>query len=189
MQLIDLPSLLPLLEEKKVLSSEDIERISDRKHHGSIERTGFLLHALYKQGQKAIDAFVQCLRSSKHHPGHKQILQLLEEGLPDLPSRSPLFDILEDHLDEIEREINLTSFLNELTHSGALKVSAFLDLQNPDRTVKENLKRLIRVLEDQGSRGFINFVSCLRKDSYPPHEKLFDVLFKEGMFALILMLP
>ena len=184
MQQIHLPSLLPMLLEKGVLSESDIERVSNSKHHGTIERTGFLLHSLYKQGQKAIDGFVGCLRNSKEHLGHKEILQLLEEGEPELPSRSPLFDILDENLDKIESQINLTSFLNALTHSGALKVSSFLDLQNPDRSVHENLSRLIRVLDQQGSRGFINFMSCLYKDSDPAHERLFNILFQHGMFYL-----
>ena len=76
--------------------------------------------------------------------------------------------------------INITTFLNALTNSGAIKVSSFLDLANPDRRVKENMERLFRILEEKGVTGFISFLSCLRSDPTPSHEKLFTILFRDG---------
>ena len=180
MQLINLPTLVPLLRKYQLLPKEDLDRVSDAKHHGTIERTGFLLHSLYKKDQTAVDTFLRCLREDTEHPGHKEIVDLLEKGLPDEPARSPLFDILESKMKEIVRLINITRFLNTLTNTGAIKVAAFLDLANPDRTIEENLQRLIRVLEEKGVTGFVDFLSCLQVEPTPAHEELFKLLFKEG---------
>ena len=180
MQLIHLPTLLPFLKERELLSPDDLKHVSDTKHFGTIERTGFLLHSMYKKDQKTINDFIDCLREDKDHPGHQEILLLLEGGLPDLPSRSPLFDILDSKLDVIVEQINFTTFLNTLTNSGAIRVTSFLDLVNPDRRVKENLERLVRVLEEKGNIGFIDFLTCLRTDATPGHEDLFKILFTEG---------
>ena len=180
MELINIPTLIPLLEKYRILSPNDLERVASVQRHGTIERTGFLLQSIYKRDQKTINSFIQCLREEKVHPGHQEIVNLLERGLPDLPDRSPLFDILESRMTEIAQKINITMFLNVLTNSGAIKVSAFLDLSNPDRRVRDNLERLIRVLEEKGNRGFIDFLSGLRKDPTPNHKELFRIIFKEG---------
>ena len=58
MQLLDLSTILPLIQKRNIVHSEDYEKVADTKHHGSIEHTGYLLHALYKQGQDAVDQFV-----------------------------------------------------------------------------------------------------------------------------------
>lgn len=180
MQLINLPTLVPLLERNQFLPGEDLARIADAQHHGTIERTGFLLHSLYKRDQAAVDIFVRCLREEKGHPGHHDILNLLEKGLPDRPDRSPLFEILDSRLKEIVAKINITLFLNHLANSGAIKVTSFLDLVNPDRSVQENLQRLLHVLEEKGVQGFIDFLVCLRKEHTEPHEELFGLLFKDS---------
>lgn len=180
MQLINLPTLVPLLRKYQLLPVEDLDRVSDAKHHGTIERTGFLLHSLYKKDQAAIDTFVKCLREDRDHPGHQEIIDLLEKGLPDEPDRSPLYDILDSKMKEIVRLINITKFLNTLTNTGAIKVTSFLDLANPDRTIEENLHRLVRILEEKGTPGFIDFLTCLQVEPTPSHEELFKMLFKEG---------
>lgn len=182
MQLINLPTLVPLLHKYQLLPEEDLKRVSDSKHHGTIERTGFLLHSLYKKDQAATDIFVQCLREEREHPGHQEILTLLETGLPDQPDRSPLFEILDSLMSEIVRLINITIFLNSLTDSRAIKVAAFLDLANPDRSIEENMQRLLRILEEKGTTGFIDFLSCLRMEVVPSHEQLFELLFQKGEF-------
>lgn len=185
MQLINLPTLVPLLRKYRLLPVEDLDRVSDAKHHGTIERTGFLLHSLYKKDQAAIDTFLQCLREDKDHPGHREIINLLEKGLPDEPDRSPLFDILDSKIKEITRLINITKFLNTMTNTGAIKVTAFFDLANPDRTVEENLQRLLRILEEKGTPGFIDFLACLQMEPTPAHEELFKLLYKEGKTSCI----
>ena len=180
MQLFNLSTLLPLLQKYECLPKEDLARIADAQHHGTIERTGFLLHSLYKKDQATIDTFVRCLREEKVHPGHQDILNLLERGLPDKPDRSPLFEILESRINDIVSRINITLFLNHLANSGAIKVTAFLDLVNPHRTVKENLQRLLVVLEEKGVQGFIDFLVCLRKEHTEAHEELFRLLFRDS---------
>lgn len=180
MQLINLPTLVPLLRKYQLLPERDLDRVSDAKHHGTIERTGFLLHSLYKKDQEAIDTFLQCLCEDRDHPGHKEIIDLLEKGLPDEPIRSPLYDILDSKMKEIVQLINITKFLNTLVNTGAIKVAVFLDLANPDRTIEENLNRLLRVLEEKGTAGFVDFLSCLQVEPAPSHEELFKLLFKEG---------
>lgn len=180
MQLVNLPTLVPLLRKYQLLPEKDLDRVSDAKHHGTIERTGFLLHSLYKKDQAAIDTFVRCLREDKDHPGHREVVKLLERGLPDRPNRSPLYDILDAKMREIARLVNITVFLNTLADTGAIKVTAFLDLVNPDRTVEDNLHRLLRILEVKSTAGFIDFLSCLWVEPSPSHEELFKLLFKEG---------
>lgn len=183
MQLLDLSTILPLISEKRIIPKEDYDKVADTKHHGSIERTGYLLHALYKQGQVAVDQFVQCLHETRsENPKHIQILQLFEGGLPDLPTRSPIFEILDQSLEDIERLIELMPFLSTLLDTGVISVSKFMDLQSPDRPLKENLERLFRTLEEQGTQGFIKFMSCLQKEGASTnHQHLFALLFEKGM--------
>ena len=83
---------------------------------------------------------------------------------------------------DVIRLINITAFLNTLANAGAIKVSTFLDLSNPDRTVEQNLQRLLHVLEVKGTPGFIDFLACLRNEYAPSHDDLFKMLFKEGEF-------
>lgn len=182
MQLLDLSTVLPLIQEKKIVPQEDYDKVADTKHHGSIERTGYLLHSLYKQGQEAIDKFVQCLHETKEeNPKHSEILQLFHGGLPDLPSQSPLFEILENSLDDIERFIEFMPFLNTLHEAEVITLSKLLDLQSADRPIKENLERLIRTLEDKESEGFVSFLKCLQKEGASQgHQHLFELLFEKG---------
>ena len=182
MQLLDLSTILPLIDKKRIIPKEDYDKVADTKHHGSIERTGYLLHALYKQGQVAVDQFVQCLHETKdENPKHMQILQLFEGGLPDLPTRSPIFEILEQSLEDIERLIELMPFLSALLDAGVISVSKFMDLQSPDRPLKENLERLFRTLEEKGTQGFIEFMRCLQKEgASTSHQHLFALLFEKG---------
>jgi hypothetical protein len=50
-----------------------------------------------------VDQFVHCLHETKEdNPRHSEILRLFEGGLPDLPTRSPIFEILDQSLDDIE---------------------------------------------------------------------------------------
>ena len=183
MQLLNLPTLVPLLQKHQLLSEKDLARVADSKHHGTIERTGFLLHSLYNRDQDAIDTFVRCLREDREHPGHREIVNLLESGPPDQPERSPVFDILDARFEDIVRMVNITPFLNMLANTGAIKVTAFLDLANPDRTVEENLQRLLLVLEEKkGVAGFVNFLDCLRKEYSTSHEELFRLLFRDGEY-------
>lgn len=182
MQLLDLSTILPLIEAQQIIPKEDFDKVADTKHHGSIERTGYLLHSLYKQGQGAVDKFVQCLHKTKEdNPRHSDILQLFHGGLPDLPSRSPLFDILEESLGEIEKFIEFMPFLNALHEAKIITLTKLLDLQGTDRPIKENLERLIRTLEEKGSEGFISFLRCLQKEGASAnHQRLFVLLFDKG---------
>ena len=187
MQLLDLSTILPLINAKQIIPKEDYDKVADTKHHGSIERTGYLLHALYKQGQVAVDRFVQCLHETKHeNPKHVQILQLFEGGLPDLPTRSPIFEVLDQSLEDIERLIELMPFLNTLLEAEVISVSKFMDLQSPDRPIKENLERLFRTLEEKGTQGFIKFMSCLQKEgASATHQHLFALLFGKGINIIV----
>ena len=182
MQLLDLSTILPLIQAKSIVPSEDYDKVADTKHHGSIERTGYLLHALYKQGQDAVDQFVQCLHETKEdNPRHSEILRLFEGGLPDLPTRSPIFEILDQSLDDIERLIEFMPFLNTLLEAEIIPLQKFMDLQSVDRPIKENLARLFRTLEEKGTRGFIAFMSCLQKEGASSnHQHLFAVLYEKG---------
>ena len=184
MQLLDLSTILPLINVKRIIPKEDYDKVANTKHHGSIERMGYLLHALYKQGQDAVDGFIQCLYETKHeNPKHVQILQLFEGGLPDLPTRSPIFEILDQSLEDIERLIELMSFLNTLLEAEIISLSKFMDLQSPDRPIKENLERLFRTLEEKGTQGFIKFMSCLQKEgASTTHQHLFALLSEKGKY-------
>jgi hypothetical protein len=182
MQLLDLSTILPLIQKRSIVPLEDYDKVADTKHHGSIERTGYLLHALYKQGQDAVDQFVQCLHETKEgNQRHSEILRLFEGGLPDLPTRSPIFEILDQSLDDIERLIEFMPFLNMLLEAEIISLSKFMDLQSADRPIKENLGRLFRTLEERGSRGFIVFMSCLQKEgASSSHQHLFALLYEKG---------
>ena len=182
MQLLDLSTILPLIHKRQIIPKEDYDRVADTKHHGSIERTGYLLHALYKRGQGAVDQFYQCLYQTKDEtPRHSEILNLFEGGLPDLPTRSPLFEILDQNLGDIERFIEFTPFLKMLLESEVIPVVKFMDLQSGDRPIKENLERLIRALEEKGNEGFVSFMSCLRKEgASASHQQLFGLLSEKG---------
>ena len=180
--MIDLPALLPPLEETGILTQEIIKKISDSKHHGQFERCNFLLSYLYQRGQEAIDAFIECLRQgSDQNDNHAKILTLLEGDVADYQPRSPLFQILDSHLDTFETHVDLLSLLNALIYDGAIQVNTFLDLQNTDRTVGENLEKLFQVLQKEGTRGFIKLLSSLQRSfPNPGHEKLSELLFEEG---------
>ena len=187
LQLVDLPVLVPLLKESDVLSEEIVTKVNDYKHHTQFERSNFLLNFLYQQGQAAIDSFVECLRESKT-TNHVEILRLLEGDLQDTPPRSPLFTILDRHINDIIKNINLVSLLKSLLSVKAITLNTFLDLQNTDRTLRETLDRLFPVLEAQGSKGFISFLSCLQKDlPNPGHERLSEILFVEGSYEACCM--
>ena len=104
-----------------------------------------------------------------------------------MPNQSPLLEILNSKLDVLER-IDLTALLNTLANSGAIKVDSFLDLVNPDRQVRENLERLLSVLEEKGTRGFIDFLCALQKDSSPTHDEIFKILFVEGKLIVSMLI-
>ena len=188
MQLLNLSTLVPLLRKYKVLSESDLDRVADATHHGTIERTGFLLHSLYSKEQAIIDSFVRCLREDQDYPGHQKIVTLLEKGRPDEPESSPLFDILTSRMADMVKLINITYVLNLLASNNynAISLSVFLDLANPDRTVEENLERLLYTLEKKKTKGFVNFISSLRvdHDSVPSHEKLFELLMSDGEISV-----
>ena len=186
MQLMNLEVLLPSLKRRNVLSKQDMERVVDTKHHGTIERAGFLLNVIYKQEKATINKFVQCLREEKKHYGHQEIMEMLERGVPELPDQNPLFEILSEALDEIVETLNFTTFLNNLVESGAINVESFLDLVNPDRPLRESLEKLLFNLEGNKTQGFIDFLSALQKDSPPSHDKLFKKLFSRGEIGFLL---
>ena len=119
------------------------------------------------------------------NPRHSEILKLFEGGLPDLPSRSPLFEILDESLEDIERLIEFMPFLNSLLEAEIIPFTKFMDLQNVDRPIKENLGRLFRTLEEKGSQGFIAFMSCLQKEGASTnHQHLFALLYEKGEHAI-----
>ena len=182
MQLLDLSIILPLIQKERIIAQEDYDKVADTKHHGSVERTGYLLQAMYKIGQGAVDKFVRCLYLTKdENPRHSEILQLFEGELPDLPTRSPLFEILDDNLEDIERLIEFTPFLKILLEERVIIVDKLLDLQSADRPIRENLERLIRALEEKGNDGFVKFMSCLQKEgSSTGHQHLFGLLFEKS---------
>ena len=191
MQLLDLSTILPLVEERCIIPREEYAKVADTKHHGSIERTGYLLHSLYKQGQNAVDRFVQCLHETKNEiPNHNDILDLFEGGLPDLPSRPPLFEVLDQSIEDIERLIEFTPFLNILLDDKAISLPKFMDLQSADRPIKDNLERLIHALEEKGSQGFVKFLNALQKEGgSPSHQRLFGLLSEKGKSSSILWTP
>ena len=180
----DLSTILPLIQARAIVPSEDYDKVADTKHHGSIERTGYLLHALYKQDQDAMDQFVQCLYKTKEdNPRHGEILRLFEGGLPDLPTRSPIFEILDQSLNDIERliEFKLCHFLVRYWKRRLFHCRSLWTSKSVDRPIKENLGRLFRTLEEKGSRGFIAFMSCLQKEGASSnHQHLFAVLYEKG---------
>ena len=171
-----------MIQQRATVPSEDYAKVADTQHHGSIERTGYLLHALYKQGQDAVDQFVQCLHATKEdNPRHSEILRLFEGGLPDLPTRSPIFEILVQNIDDIERLIEFMPFLNVLLEAEIIPLSKFMDLQSADRPIKENLERLFHTLEEKESQRFIAFMSCLQKEgASTSHQHLFALLYEKG---------
>ncbi len=191
LQLIEIAKLLPALKERKILDDEIVKKVSDAKHHTQFERANFLLNYLYQKGQSAIDAFISALREVET-PNHAEVLRLLEGELVDTSLHSPLFSILEGQQAAITRHVILVSFLKSLLNLKTIPLSTFLDLQNTDRTHKETMERLLPMLEKQGSRGFISFITALQKDlPNRDHEKLFVILFAEGeaqivYFSLIL---
>ena len=171
--LLDLSKILPLIKERAIVPSKDYEAVADTKHRGSIERALFLLHSLYKQGQDAVDQFIQCLHATKEDsPRHGEILRLL--------TRSPIFEILDQSLDDIKMFIEFMPFLNALLKAEVISLSKFIDL-SADRPIMENLGRLFRTLEEKGSQGFIAFMSCLQKEeASSSHLHLFTLLNEKG---------
>ncbi len=181
MQLINLDVLLPILKKRKVLSDQDMKRVVDTKHFGSIERAAFLLNIIYKQDQPTIDKFVGCLREDKKHYGHREIIELLEKETSEELGQNPVFEILNNSLKDISESVNITSFLKTLMDNGAIEVTSFLDLVGHDRTPVESLEKLLIGLEGKGTQGFVDFLSALRADSTAAHDKLFKKLFSKGM--------
>ena len=163
------------------------DKLKEKRVHEKFQEHRGQLHALYKQGQDIVDQFVQCLHDTKKdNPRHSEILKLFEGGLLDLPTRSPIFEILDQSLDDIKRLIELMPFLSTLLNAGVISVSKFMDLQSSDRPLKENLERLFRTLEEQGTQGFIKFMSCLQKEGATTnHQHLFAILFEKGEVSII----
>ena len=184
MQLISLPHLLPILRSTpELFSQEELDRVAD-EHHSIIERTGYLLQFVQKKGQRGIDKFLHCIREEKESPGHREILDLLEGPPPDIPPRAPILDILDEKLDEIASQINMTTFLSAMTTTGTISVNTYMDVSNPQRTPQENLMRLLRAIEKSGTAGFISFVQCFQQADAPPaHEHLAKMLLEEGEMA------
>ena len=181
LQWISLPHLLPVLQEKiEEFSPEEIDRLK-KTQHSVIERTGYLLQSVYKRGQAGVDAFLQCLREETEHPGHQEILNLLEESVAKKPSRSPVMDILDAQIAAIESHVSLTSLLNSLINSGAISVHTYMDVTVTYRTQRENLVRLLKAIREQGIDAFIKFVQCLQRDSSASHRKLSELLLEECM--------
>lgn len=190
MQLISLPHLLPILRSTpELLSREELDRVAD-EHHSIIERTGYLLQFVQKKGQKGVDKFLQCIREEKEYPGHREILNLLEGPPPDIPPRAPILDIIDEKLDEIASQINMTTFLTAMTNAGTISVNTYMDVSNPQRTPRENLMRLLRAIEKKGTAGFIKFVQCFQQADAPPaHEHLAKLLLEEGMVLATNLVP
>ena len=67
-------------------------------------------------------------------------------------------------------------FLSTLLDTGVISVSKFMDLQSPDHPLKENLERLFRTLEEQGTQGFIKFMSCLQKERASTNQQIVKIL-------------
>ena len=177
LQWISLPDLLPVLQENKEFSTEEIGRLKETQH-SVIERTGYLLQSIYKRGQAGVDVFLQCLREETKHSGHREILKLLEA--PDKPAPSPVLDILDAQVNTIESYLSLAPFLSSLLNSGAISVHTYMDVTLPHRTQRENLARLLKAVQEQGVGTFIKLVECLQKDSTPAHQKLSELLLEEG---------
>ncbi len=180
MQRINLPALLPILESHGVFTREEIARLKD-EHHSLIERMNFLLQYIFKKGQSVADEFMQCLREEASHWGHQEILQILEKGASDRPEMSPVLEILEDQVEVIERYLNLNSFLNLITTTGVFQARNLLDINDPYRTPRENVSRLVRLVQNQGVKGLISFLKCLQEDHQSAsHQRLARILLEEG---------
>lgn len=181
---ISLPHLLPILKSNSdLLSTGELDRISDERQT-VIERTSYLLQSVRKKGQRGVEKFVQCIREEKNHPGHRRILNLQEDPPPpqEPPLRSPILEILDEQLDTIASQIDMTKFLKALTNSGAIAVNTFMDVSSPDRTTQENLTRLFKAIEKKGTAGFISFVQGFQQiDAPPAHEHLAKLLIDEGI--------
>ena len=175
---ISLSHLLPILKSSSdFLGTEELEQLSN-EHLTVIERTSYLLHCVEKKGRSGVEKFVQCIRQEKDHHGHRKILNLLE----GLPPRSPILEILDEQLDTIASQIDMTKFLIALITSGAIAVNTFMDVSSPHRTTQENLVRLFKAIEKKGTAGFISFVRGFQQmDAPPAHEHLTKLLIDEGI--------
>lgn len=181
---ISLSHLLPILKSSSdFLGTEELEQLSNERLT-VIERTSYLLQCVKKKGRSGVEKFVQCIRQEKDHHGHRKILNLLE-GLPppqEPPLRSPILEILDEQLDTIAPQIDMTIFLKALTTSGAIAVNTFMDVSSPHRTTQENLVRLFKAIEKKGTAGFISFVRGFQQmDAPPAHEHLAKLLIDEGI--------
>ena len=179
---ISLSHLLPILRNSDLLSTEELDRVSD-EYQTVIERTSYLLQSIRKKGQSGVEKFVQCIQEEKNHSGHRKILTLLEDPPPqEPPLRPPILEILDEQLDTIASQIDMTIFLKALTNSGAIAVNTFMDVSSPDRTTQENLLRLLKAIEKKGTGGFISFVQGFQQmDAPPAHEHLAKLLIDEGI--------
>ena len=188
MKNLNLIALLPVLESRGVFSPEELRMLKD-EGHSQVERVSYLLQDVYKRGQSGVDFFLQCLRDEGKHPGHQEILHILEKSAPDQPQQNRILEILDEQLETIESYINLTAFLNILTKSGVITVHAYMDITNPYRTQQENVIRFIRVIQNQGVEGLIDFIKSLQQDTATlAHQKLAKLLLDEGSSALNAML-
>lgn len=164
-------------------SPEEIDRLT-KTQHSVIERTGYLLQSVYKRGQAGVDVFLQCLQEETEHPGHREILNLLETAVADKPSHSPVLDILDAQIAAIESHVGLTpQLLNSLINSGAISVHTYMDIEDTKtyRTQRENLARLLKAIQELGIGAFTKFIQCLQRDSSAAHRKLSELLLEEGM--------
>lgn len=169
-----------------ILTQDMFEKLSDSDNYSMFQRSNYLLDYLFKRGQKAVDVFIKCLRQESYsNLGHSEILSLFngDDDTEDEP-RSALFQILFTNLDVFVNEVDLSSLLNVLTKNKVITTNVFLDLQNVDRTVGENLEKMFRVLEKQNTQGFIDLLTSLQKTfPNPGNEKLTELLFEEGMYV------
>jgi tetratricopeptide (TPR) repeat protein len=70
-------ALAPLMYSKKLLTSEEEEKLQNTDRKTRTERVHLLLHLLNTKGPLAHGLFVECLKSEASHPTHKELYTVL----------------------------------------------------------------------------------------------------------------
>ena len=176
---IDLPSLLPSLRSRGLLSEEQLSRLSNPAQNLA-ERTTYLLQLVIKFSPRQIDVFVACLKDAPT-PGHQQILNLLEESSSEQPPRSPLLDVFQTHREDILSRVNFPTLINKMVETEVISVHENMTVYNPHSSLEENCAALVELLVQRpGATGLLKFIECLQQDANTGHTELANILLQEG---------
>ena len=75
-ELLDLPTLIPLLNKYHLLAGDDCYDLMNPLH-GPLKRADALMYeVLPKNGPRAFRLFVKCLQEEKQHLGHQKLAKL-----------------------------------------------------------------------------------------------------------------